>query len=153
TAEPRFKVGIFPATRRTNVGLLESFDLGAGQVWFISKLTVRGLVGMFSGSVSTKNIAGPIFIFKQGMEAAKSGIDRLMDLMVFLSVSLAILNLLPIPILDGGHLVFFTLEALTGSPLNEKLQERAMQVGMAFLLLLMVFAISNDVRRLIADWL
>ncbi|MCB0330821.1 MAG: site-2 protease family protein, partial [Bdellovibrionales bacterium] len=108
----RYKIGIFPATVRRAVSFWESGYYGLNQVYSISDLTLRGLSGMVMGKVSTDNIAGPLFIFKQGSEAAKTGLDRLIEFMVFLSVSLALLNLLPIPVLDGGHLVFFTIEAI-----------------------------------------
>ena len=147
----RYKIGIFPATVRRAVSFWESGYYGLNQVYSISDLTLRGLSGMVMGKVSTDNIAGPLFIFKQGSEAAKTGLDRLIEFMVFLSVSLALLNLLPIPVLDGGHLVFFTIEAIRGSPVNLKFQERATQLGMLALLVLMVFAVSNDIRRLFLE--
>lgn len=143
-----YKIGIFPASERIFISPTESIVLGFQQVIFISDITLKGLYGMITGKVSAKNISGPLFIFKQGGEAAKTGLDRLIDFMVFLSVSLAILNLLPIPILDGGHLVFFTLEAIRGAPLGIKLQERFAQVGFVFLMGLMLFALSNDIKRI-----
>jgi len=146
--ERRFKIGIFPETERVAIGFTESISMGAYQVWSITELTFRGLWGMISGLISPKNIAGPIYIFQAGAEAAQTGLDRLFDFMIFLSVSLAILNLLPIPILDGGHLLIFTIEALKGGRLNIKIVEKANMVGLALLLLLMVYAVSNDVMRL-----
>jgi len=144
----RFKIGIFPETERVGIGITESLLLSGYQVWSITDLTFRGLYGMISGFISPKNIAGPIYIFQAGAEAAQSGADRLIDFMIFLSVSLAILNLLPIPILDGGHLLIFTIEALKGGRLNIKIVEKANMVGLALLLLLMVYAVGNDVMRL-----
>ena len=147
--ESFYKIGIMPDSKKIPVeGISEAVSIGFGQVYFISELTVKGIWGMVAGKVSSKNVAGPIFIFQQGSEAAKSGLDRLIDFMVFLSVSLGLLNLLPIPILDGGHLVFFTIEALKGSPVSEAVQQRAMQFGMIALCLLMLLGIGNDITRL-----
>jgi len=144
----RYKIGIIPSTEREAVDFATAVFAGTTQVWHLSVITVRGFWGMIQGAISPKHIGGPIFIFKEAAQSARRGLPDLLSFMVFLSVSLAILNLLPIPILDGGHLVFFTLEALKGSPVSLKLQERANQVGLAFLLLLMIFALGNDILRL-----
>ena len=144
----RYKVGIIPATTREAAGFFEAATLGVQQVLFISELTLKGLYGMIKGRLSTDSISGPLYIFKHGADAAQSGIDRLIDFMVFLSVSLALLNLPPIPVLDGGHLVFFTIEAIKGSPVSMRLQQIATQIGMLFLLGLMLFAVSNDIKKL-----
>jgi regulator of sigma E protease len=144
----RYKVGIIPASKRESAGFFESAVLGVKQVLFISELTLKGIYGMIEGRVSTESISGPLYIFKHGADAARSGLDRLIDFMVFLSVSLALLNLLPIPVLDGGHLVFFTIEAIKGSPVSMRLQQVATQVGMLFLLGLMLFAVSNDIKKI-----
>ncbi|WKZ56792.1 MAG: RIP metalloprotease RseP [Bdellovibrionota bacterium] len=143
-----FKIGIVPSTERMPASLQEAFIGGTNHVLFLSYMTVKGLYGMIQGIISPKHIAGPIFIFQQAAKSAKRGVDYLIEFMIFLSVSLAILNLLPIPILDGGHLVFFTLEALRRKPLSLRVQEVANQFGMAVLLLLMVFALGNDLLRL-----
>jgi regulator of sigma E protease len=111
-----------------------------------------GLVAMFTGDVSPKHISGPIGIFSIASSKASRGVEYLIGFMVFLSIALAIMNLLPIPILDGGHLVFFTIEALRGKPLPLKTQEVASQFGMIVLLLLMVVAFSNDIFNLIQRW-
>lgn len=147
-AKPSFKIGIVPPTERVPATLREAFLGGTSHVVFLSYITVKGLYGMVQGIISPKHIAGPIFIFQQAAQSAKRGVDRLLEFMIFLSVSLAVLNLLPIPILDGGHLLFFTIEALRRRPLSLKVQEVANQFGMAVLLLLMVFALSNDILRL-----
>lgn len=144
----RYKVGIIPASKRETAGFFEAAVLGVKQVLFISELTIKGIYGMIEGRISTESISGPLYIFKHGADAARSGLDRLIDFMVFLSVSLALLNLLPIPVLDGGHLIFFTIEAIKGSPVSMRLQQVATQVGMLFLLGLMLFAVSNDIKKL-----
>jgi regulator of sigma E protease len=146
-AKPRAMIGVGRSTFRTEAGFIEANILALNRIWAITEVTFRGLKGMIVGEVSTKNIGGPIFIFSEAANQARKGLQDLLDFMILLSVSLALLNLLPIPILDGGHIVFFTLEKLLGGPINIRIQQRANQVGMALLLLLMIFAISNDVLR------
>lgn len=143
-----YKIGIMPSVQRKPVGAIDSIIGGAGHVWFVSKVTVRGLLGMVQGAISTKNIAGPIFIFKEAARSATKGLEAVLDFMIFLSVSLAILNLLPIPILDGGHILFFTAEAVKGSPISLRTMRWANNFGMAVLLVLMIFAMSNDILKL-----
>lgn len=148
-SQRRFKIGIGPASKREPVSFGIAIKAGILHVAYLSELTVRGLYGMIKGAISPRHIGGPIFIFKEAAQSAERGVADLIGFMVFLSVSLAVLNLLPIPILDGGHLVFFTIEALKGSPVSLRFQERANQVGMALLLLLMVFAMGNDILKLL----
>jgi regulator of sigma E protease len=105
-----------------------------------------GIWSMIRGKVSTDELAGPLYIMKAAGHHAERGIEELMYLTATLSVSLAVLNLLPIPILDGGHLFFFFLEALIG-PISIRKKEFAQQVGLILLLSLMVFAIKNDIFR------
>lgn len=143
-----YRIGVKPEPRRVSFGLGTSLILAGENVYQLSRLMIRGLIGMIQGNVSTKNLGGPIFIFKEAADSAKAGLEHLFQFMIFLSVSLAILNLLPIPILDGGHLVFFLIEFLKGGPVSLKIQEYANQVGMLILLLLMVFAMGNDIAKL-----
>lgn len=143
-----FKIGIGPSSKREAIGLGEAALYSGYQVLFITELTVKGLAGLVMGQVSAEHLAGPIYILKEGSKAAARGVDWLVNFMIFLSVSLALLNLLPIPVLDGGHLVFFILEAIRGKPVSIRTQEYATRFGMAVLLALMVFAISNDIFRI-----
>lgn len=147
-AREQYKIGILQNTERIPATFSEAVSGSAIHIWFISRLTVKSLLGMIQGAISPSNIAGPIFIFKEAAASAKRGIEHLFDFMIFLSVSLAVLNLLPIPVLDGGHLMFFLLEGLKGKPVSLRAQEMATQMGMFLLLLLMVFAVGNDIRRL-----
>jgi regulator of sigma E protease len=143
----RAMIGITPHFQRIPISILEAAELAPQHVWFITEMTVKGLYAMASGSISTKHIAGPIFILGEAAKSAEQGMDSLWTFMILLSVSLAIFNLLPIPVLDGGHILFFTIAALRGEPVSIKLQRIASQVGMALLLCLMVFAFSNDLIR------
>jgi regulator of sigma E protease len=148
-AHKNYKIGIVPEMRRVQAGLWERTQISVFHVYRLSDMTVRGLWGMLTAKISAKNIGGPIFIFQEAASNAKKGLERVFGFMIMLSVSLAVLNLLPVPILDGGHLVFFIIEAIKGGPLSVSVQERATQIGMALLLLLMVFAMSNDLGRLL----
>lgn len=143
------KIGIVPDSIRKGVSFSEAVSQGVDHVYTLCVVTVRGLSGMIRGVISPKHISGPIFIFKEAAKSAKKGLEHLLDFMTFLSVSLAILNLLPIPILDGGHLLFFVIQAIRGGkPVSLRVQEVANQVGMLLLLLLMIFAFGNDLWKL-----
>ena len=145
----QFKIGITPDSERVAVGVAEAAWIGFYNTYYVAKISLKGLWGMIRGAISPNNIAGPIFIFKEAAQSAKRGLEHLFDFMVFLSVSLAVLNLLPVPILDGGHLAFFLIESIRGKALSLRVQEVCNQVGMFLLLALMVFAISNDVIKLV----
>jgi len=117
--------------------------------WKWSELTVVGVYKLLTGEISTKNIGGPVMIASVSGEHAEQGLSSLIFLIAILSINLGILNLLPIPILDGGHLFFFACEAILGRPLGERSREVAQQVGMVLLLCIMVYATWNDVSRLL----
>ena len=120
---------------------------GAQETWTVTTLTVDFLIGMATGRHSARNIGGPIMIADMSGEFARRGLDDLLSFMALLSVNLAVLNLLPIPVLDGGHLVFLGAEAVRGKPLSIEARMRATQVGFVFIILLMTWAIGNDVLR------
>src|SRR5450759_4732972 len=145
-----FKIGISPSShtviQRRNP--LSAFGEGIRQTWMISKLTVISIVKMFQGVISPKTMGGPILIAQIAGAQVKEGIIPFLLFMALLSINLAVLNLLPIPILDGGHLFFYLIEAITGKEINLKWRERAQQVGFALLLLLMLFVLVMDLERL-----
>jgi len=109
-----------------------------------------GIWSMIQGSISPKELAGPLYIFQAAGDQAEKGLEDLFYFVAILSVSLAVLNLLPIPILDGGHLMFFILEAILG-PISVRKKEVAQQLGFAVLLSLMAFAFKNDIFRKSAE--
>lgn len=147
--EKVYKIGISPYIPRVPTsGITESIGLGTQHVVNVSAMLGYALFGMVRGLVSPDNLGGPISIFKATSASAERGSDSIISLLIFLNISLAIFNLLPIPILDGGHLVLFTIESLKGSPINLRVLERINQVGMFIILLLMVYAFGNDIRRL-----
>lgn len=133
------KYNPFSATYR---GVLDTYRL--------TSLTVIGIVKMIQGQVSLDTIAGPIGIAKMTGEQAKRGLPNLIYFTALLSISLGILNMLPIPVLDGGHLLFFGMEGILGKPLSIKMKERATQVGLIVIISLMFLAFYNDFARLLA---
>ncbi len=143
-----YLIGIEVKIEREKVPLWEALILGVKKTVVISQLTVIGIWKLITGELSAKeNLSGPIFIFKQAGAEAKRGLESFFGFMAILSISLGILNLLPIPVLDGGHLVFFILEKLKGGELPFKIKEYAQTVGFFLLMLLMSYVILNDIRN------
>jgi len=118
----------------------------------LSGLVVRGMVKLFQREIPAETIGGPIMIVQEAGKQAKRGITDLIFFMAMISINLGLLNLLPIPILDGGHLLICAVEAVTGRRSNQRFLEVAQQLGLALLLTLMVFASYNDVMRLIGAY-
>lgn len=145
-----FKIGISPSPHtvieRRNP--LSAFGAGLLQTWVISKLTVMSLVKVFQGIISPKTLGGPILIAQMAGAQAKEGVVQFLLFMALLSINLAVLNVLPIPILDGGHLLFYGIELVTGREINLRWREMAQQVGFVLLILLMIFVFMMDIERL-----
>ncbi len=146
------RIGINPKleTRRIELGLAAAVTEGARETWDNGVRVLIFLKGLVFGQVSARQLGGPIMIAQVSGQAARIGFDYLLSIMAFLSINLAILNLLPIPVLDGGHLVFLVLEGLRGKPLPQDLRLRLTQVGLFMLLGIMLFAVVNDVFRLVS---
>ena len=117
------------------------------ETWGKSALTLKFLAHMFTGSVSVKNISGPISIATAAGVTALEGPGYYLQFLAVISLSLAVLNLLPVPVLDGGQVVFQLAELLKGKPLSERVQQFGQQAGMALLVLLMGLAFYNDIAR------
>lgn len=145
TPKNTVKIGIAASFDHVDVPFGEALYLGSRHIVFLSSVTVQGLWGMIRGAISPNNIRGPLFIFTEVASSAQRGGEHVLSFVIFLSVSLAILNLLPIPVLDGGHLLFFLIEAFKGRPLSIRMLEIANSIGLVFLFLLMAFAIGNDI--------
>lgn len=151
----RFTVGILPFINYSQPEMVKvkadnlyyAFEKGLSRTWEISTMTVISFVRLFQGEVSHKNIGGMISIGKAAKDSYENGLQSFLMTMGILSVSLFILNLLPIPVLDGGHLVFYGIEAIKGSPLSLKKMEIAQQVGFVLLMGLMVLALFNDFTK------
>lgn len=144
-------IGVSPSGKffTKNLGLGEALQGGIVQTYEITKLTLISLVKLVQRKVPLETLGGPIFIAQLAGQQAQEGWANLLFFTALLSVNLGILNLLPIPILDGGHLVFFAIEWISGKPLSLKKREIAQQVGMFILILLMVFVFYNDIVRII----
>ncbi len=146
-----YRIGITPGmanVRYTKVGVGVAAGAAASQVVELCRQTLRVLQGLVTGLLSpTKTIGGPIEIIKQTAASANEGWMAIIGIMIFLNVTLGIMNLLPIPVLDGGHLTLYTIEKLRGRPLSMRVQAAATNVGLVILLSLMVFAIGNDLVR------
>jgi regulator of sigma E protease len=125
-------------------GPLETVGLALDQTWYVATTSLSGLWHIATGAISSCNISGPIGMAEVMGDAARSGLETFVQMLAVLSLGIGLLNLFPIPVLDGGHLVFHVWEAATGKPPSDKALQVLMSVGLALLLSLMVFAISND---------
>lgn len=128
---------------------LESLAEAANKTWTTTLFTVRMLSRMVTGDVSIKNISGPINIAQFAGESAQRGLSYFVGFLAIISISLGVLNLLPIPVLDGGQIVYQLIEMIKGSPMTERAQILGQQVGILALLLLMSFAFYNDIVRIL----
>jgi regulator of sigma E protease len=139
------------ATMRVVVhhGPLEAFPAALGKTWEVTTLTLRTLWKMLTGKASVENLSGPISIARYAGESAAIGLTTFLGFLGIVSVSLGVLNLLPIPVLDGGHLLYYLVEMVKGSPLSEAAQLAGQKIGIALLLMLMSVAFYNDLVRLI----
>lgn len=135
-------IGIEPVTRIP--GPFEAIQIGAQQTWYVATTSLSGLWHMVTGAISSCNLRGPIGIAESSGAAASQGAENFIFFIAMLSVAVGMMNLFPVPVLDGGHLVFHAFEAVTGSPPTERAMRVMMSAGLALLLSLMVFALSND---------
>jgi regulator of sigma E protease len=129
-------------------GPVAALIAGIERTWDMSMFTLRMLWRMLMGKASLENLSGPISIAQYAGQTASMGITAFLSFLALISVSLGVLNLLPVPVLDGGHLFFYLIEVIKGSPLSEALQGLAQRAGLAVLLALMGLAFFNDIMRL-----
>lgn len=134
--------------REFHYGPIEGLVAGFERTASMSLFTLESIKKMIEGLISPKNLSGPITIAKVASASAKSGLEAYLEFLALLSISLGVLNLLPIPVLDGGHLLFYIAEWVRGRPLPEKLQEMGLQIGVVIIAAVMLFAIYNDLTRL-----
>ena len=130
---------------------LEALQKAAYKTWETSIFSLKMLANMLTGYVSVKTISGPVTIANYAGQSAHLGIKAFIGFLAMISISLGVLNLLPIPVLDGGHLLYYIVEILKGSPVSEKTMEIGQRIGMFILMLLMTCALYNDINRLIAS--
>jgi regulator of sigma E protease len=146
----RYVIGIGTAGETTSqkLNFFQAAKESLRQTYSIVELMVMIVAKLITGSISIDTVGGPIMIAQMAGDQAKAGISSLFQFIAVISVNLAVINLLPIPILDGGHLLFFGIEALKGRPVNLKVREIAQQVGMVILIMLMILVFYNDITRL-----
>jgi regulator of sigma E protease len=148
-----YLIGIAPhhATTFKRFGPLAAIEAGADRTMELIELTLVFIRKLFAGAVSTSNIGGPITVVQIAGQAAQTDFSSILSVLAFLSIQLGILNLLPIPILDGGHLFFACFELVFRRPLSLKTREIAQQIGLMLLILLMVVAFYNDIVRIFSS--
>jgi regulator of sigma E protease len=130
------------------MGPLQAVVAGVQETWFVVDRTLTYLGGVISGREAADQLGGPIRIAQVSGQVATAGFTALIHLTAVLSVSIGLLNLFPIPLLDGGHLLFYAIEAIRGKPLSERAQEVGFRIGLAIVVMLMIFATFNDILHL-----
>ena len=134
--------------REVSYGPVAAIGEGARRTWTMSVLTLDSLKKMLFGELSVKNLSGPITIAKVAGASAQSGVADFLNFLAYLSISLGVLNLLPIPVLDGGHLLFYLIEWARGRPLSDRVQGWGIQIGISLVIGVMLLALVNDLGRL-----
>ncbi|HRP96253.1 MAG TPA: RIP metalloprotease RseP [Rhodocyclaceae bacterium] len=147
-AEPAdSRAAIFTVVR---YGPAEGFTKAIVKTWDTSVLTLKMIGRMITGDVSWKNLSGPVTIADYAGQTARLGLAHYLGFVALISISLGVLNLLPIPVLDGGHLLYYTIEMIKGSPVSERVMAIGQQIGLIALAMLMAFAFYNDITRIIS---
>lgn len=134
------------------MGPLQAVEAGAQRTWFIVDTTFRYLGKLVTGRESADQLGGPIAMAKAAGDAASVGFFQFVSVIAFLSVSIGLINLFPIPMLDGGHLVYYAIEAVRGKPMGERAQEWGFRIGFSLVIMLMVVGTWNDLVRVATVW-
>ncbi len=154
------RIGVLGITRSPSpddthfqpVGPLKALELGVQRTWFVVERTLSYIGGVISGREAADQLGGPIRIAQVSGQVATEGLPSLFSLTAVLSVSIGLLNLFPVPLLDGGHLLYYVIEAVRGKPLSDRAQEVGFRIGLAIVVMLMIFATYNDLLHLAAQW-
>jgi regulator of sigma E protease len=147
--QPGYVIGIERAFESQTVSVGRAVWLGAEQTWLWTKLIIASLVKLIRGEVSTKELGGPILIAQVAGQQARLGLEYLLRFAAIINVNLAVFNLLPIPVLDGGHLFFFGIELILGRPVSMRSREMAWRLGFLVIVMLIVLVFYNDIARLV----
>ena len=142
-------IGAPPALVNIRYGLWQGLGMALQRTWEVSVLTVKMMVKIATGQASLKNLSGPLTIADYAGKSAAMGATQFLMFLALISISLGVLNLLPIPLLDGGHLMYYLWESLTGRPVSEKWMEHLQRVGLVVLTAMMVVAVFNDLARFV----
>lgn len=142
-------IGVKPSGKTVQLGIAQSFNEGIRYTFFLTKLILKTLVKLVTGEMSAKALSGPITIVQASGESLKAGYVSFIFVIAFISINLAIINLLPIPILDGGHLLFYVIEAIIRKPVEGRVREIATQMGILFLIFIMLLVFYNDISRIL----
>lgn len=134
--------------RTTSYPIYSAWIPALEKTWDVTAFTLVSIKKMIVGAISTRNLSGPITIAKVANATAESGLESFIGFIALLSISLGVINLLPIPVLDGGHLLYYFIEVIAGRPVPERMQMWGLQVGMFFIVSIMMLAIYNDLTRL-----
>jgi regulator of sigma E protease len=138
-------------TEKVSLGVSDGLMHGVRQTWEMSVFSLRMLGRMLTGDLSVRNLSGPVTIADLAGQTAKSGWASYVGFLALISISLGVLNLLPVPMLDGGHLVYYALEAIRGRPLSERFLELSQKAGLTLVIMMMALALFNDLSRLIGS--
>ena len=140
------------AVRYERMGPVEAVNAGAKRTWVIVESTFRYIGKLVTGRESADQLGGPIAMAKAAGDAASVGLTQFVNVIAFLSVSIGLINLFPIPMLDGGHLVYYAIEAVRGKPLGENAQEWGFRIGFSLVIMLMLVGTWNDLVRVATVW-
>jgi regulator of sigma E protease len=130
-------------------GPVDALTKGVARTWETATMTIKMIGKMIVGEVSWKNLTGPVTIADYAGQTARLGLISYLQFIAFISISLGVMNLLPIPVLDGGHLLYYSLEVLTGRPVPKRIDALIQRAGIGLLFMLMALAVFNDVVRLL----
>jgi regulator of sigma E protease len=143
-------IGAVPAMVTVRYGFIEGIQRGLIRTWEVSILTLKMMGQIATGQSSLKNLSGPLTIADYAGKSASMGMTQFAIFLALVSISLGVLNLLPLPVLDGGHLMYYLWEFVVGRPLSNTWMERLQRAGLVVLMMMMSIAVFNDITRLLA---